>query len=228
MSPSPSSDASTPPPGDAPAPGSAGDAPAPASPGGVASEPRRSSRRPRPVFLVVGLVLAAGLGVGLFTGVGTGPRSDRPVAGAPAPAFSLPALKGAGNVGVPTDGGATGRPAILLFFASWCGPCRNEVPALARTYRRQQASHSRLARVAVIGIDGNDSRGNALEFVHSSGITFPVGADTSGTVTQGLFSFTGFPDSVFVEGSGTIAAVHLGPLSASQFVSWERKLLPNG
>ncbi len=205
--------------------------PAPAPPPVTAPPPAPAPpvrTRPRPVFLLVGVVLAGVLAVFLFTGVGTGSHAGRPVAGSAVPTFTLPRVDGSGTVGVPADGGGNGRPAVLLFFASWCGPCQKEVPALARTYRGQQAAKSRLADVRVIGVDGSDPRADAVRFIRSSGISFPVGADKAYTVTSGLFQFTGFPESVFVEGNGTIAGIHVGPLSTAAFVSWERKLLATG
>ncbi len=204
----------------------------PASPGAALPPPPPSPptvrTRPRPVFLLVGVVLAGILALFLFTGVGTGSHAGRPMAGSAAPPFTLPRVDGSGTVGVPADGGGNGRPAILLFFASWCGPCQKEVPALARTYRGQQAAKSRLAEVRVIGVDGSDPKADAVRFIRSSGISFPVGADKAYTVTSGLFQFTGFPESVFVEGNGTIAGIHVGPLSPAAFVGWERKLLATG
>jgi thiol-disulfide isomerase/thioredoxin len=190
---------------------------------GNAAPPSR--RRARPVFLLIGVFLAGALAAGLFTGVGSPSGPSHPQAGTAVPSFSLPRVGGSGKVGVPADGGGDGRPAILLFFASWCVPCQKEMPAVAATYRDQQAGGSRLARVAVVGIDGNDSSSSALAFLHSSGVTFPVGADHTYTVTQGLFHFTALPESVFVEADGTIAAIHYGALSTAAFVRWEHKLL---
>jgi thiol-disulfide isomerase/thioredoxin len=188
-------------------------------------------RRPRPIFLVIGVVLAVALAAGLF-GVGlqvTGGGSGRPGKGSATPHFALPVLGSThGKVAVPADGGGGGRPAILLFFASWCSPCQKEIPALAATYRHQEADGSKLRKVALIGVDGNDPTANALAFVHSSGVTFPVGADLAFTVTQTLFDFNYLPEAVFVEGNGTIAGIHYGALSTSAFVSWERKLLAGG
>lgn len=200
--------------------------------------PKPSLRR-RLVFLSLGVVLATGLGVGLFTSSGTGNKSGPPAAGDQVPTFSLSALGGGGSVHVDAGGGALNggsgggrqggdrgdRPAVLLFFASWCTQCWNEVPTIAHVYTHQQASGSRLTAVRVVGIDGNDPTPNALSFVHRDHVTFPVGVDNDYAVTQGKFRFTGLPDAVFVKPDGTIAGVHYGALSGSSFTGWERRLL---
>jgi cytochrome c biogenesis protein CcmG/thiol:disulfide interchange protein DsbE len=193
---------------------------------GPSPPPPPPARRPRPIFLLVGIVLAAGLGVGLFTSFGSSPTNGQLEVGAPAPHFLLPALSGGGRVGLPADGGGSGHPAVVLFFASWCTPCHAELPALARTYRQQQSSHSRLAGVALIGVDTADPQPNAVAFVKSSGVTFPVAADTQYAVID-RYDFVGDPDAVFVNADGTIAGVKQGALSAASLVSWEHRLLAN-
>lgn len=211
--------------GDSPTGGAEG-TPDPDPAGAVAGG---DGRRARPIFLAVGIVLAVALGIGLFTGVGTGKSGGRPVAGDQVPSFTLPKLGGGATIGVPADGGGNGRPAILLFYASWCKPCQAEVPAIAATYRRQQERHSRLATtVALIGVVGNDPAATALSFAHQSGVTFPSGVDKNYTVTEGLFYFTGLPETVFVSGTGTIAAVHYGAISTVTFVRWQRRLVQGG
>jgi thiol-disulfide isomerase/thioredoxin len=176
----------------------------------------------------VGVVLAVALGIGLFTGIGTGRSPGRPQAGGQVPTFSLPRLGGGAAVGVPADGGGNGRPAVLLFFASWCVPCQAEVPALAATYHHQQVTDSPLAKVALIGVAGSDPTSTALRFVRKSGVTFPVGADKTYAVTEGLFYFSDLPESVFVNGDGTIAAVRYGAITKSDLVQWEHRLLDGG
>lgn len=171
------------------------------------------------MFLVVGVVLATGLGIGLFTSLGV-PRAAVPAVGAAAPTFSLSLLEGRGSAGTPADGGGSGKPAVLLFFASWCTPCQSEVPAIADVYRGQPGS----SRVPVIGVDGQDPRNKALAFVHRSGVTFPVAVDPDYQVTEGLYDFTGDPDAVFINGNGTIAHIVHGPITASQLLAWERRL----
>jgi cytochrome c biogenesis protein CcmG, thiol:disulfide interchange protein DsbE len=195
-----------------------------AGPTGRPGEPRR----PRPVFLLVGVVLAIALGIGLFTGIGTGRSAGRPQAGGSVPTFTLPRLGGGPAVGVPADGGGNGHPAVLLFFASWCVPCQAEVPAIAAAYHHQQAEGSPLAKVALIGIAGSDPTSTARRFVRQSGVTFPVGADRTFAVTEGLFYFTDLPEAVFVNGDGVIAAVHYGAISTAALVQWEQRLLSGG
>ena len=182
-------------------------------------------RRQRPIFLLVGAAAAVGGAAVLVVLSGNRGSPARLQAGSPVPAFALPRLGAAGTVSVPGTGGGNGRPAVLLFFASWCTPCQHEIPSLAAAYRRQQSSGSRLAKVALIGVDGNDPTGSALRFVHGSGVTFPVGVDPTYAVTSGKFDFSYLPESVMVSGNGTIEAVHYGALSSADLVRWEQKLL---
>jgi len=196
--------------------------PQPAS-GAPGPLPRMPWRR-RLVFLGVGVVIAAVVGVGLFTQVGSNSSAGVPRAGDPVPQFSLPALVGTGRVGVPADGGGNGRPAILLFYASWCTECHKEMPALSAIVAHEQSVRSPLTKVRTIGIDGLDPHADAVAYVHQIGATFPIGADTSYTVVSGKFGFTGLPESVFVSAQGTIEAIHYGPLSTSSFLSWQKRL----
>jgi len=185
-------------------------------------------RRPRRIFLLVGLVLAAGLAVGLFTGVGTKSGSTSaggpPHPGSAAPSFTLSRLGGPGQVGTPSDGGGNGRPAILLFFASWCPPCTSEIPALAAAYRQDRASGGPLSKVAVLGVDGSDPKTAATAFVKGAGVTFPVAVDGSFQVTEGLYWFNGDPGAVAITADGRIAHIVHGPISADTMAAWAREL----
>jgi peroxiredoxin len=188
--------------------------PAPPDPGGT---PAATPRRPRKIFLLIGLVAAVGLAVGLFTGVGTRPSSTtRPEVGGAAPAFSLPRVGSSGSVGVPSDGGGNGRPAVLLFFGNWCPQCHTELPPLAAEIHRQQRQGGPLSRVSVIGVDDLDRVAEARAFIRSSGVTFPVGLDARADVTNGLYYFPGDPAAVFVDGDGRITSIVYGPLSPAK------------
>jgi peroxiredoxin len=180
------------------------------------------------VFLLVGVVLAAALAVGLFSTVGGPSAPSLPRAGSPAPGFSLPAVAGGGRVGTPATGDAGGRPEVLLFFGNWCAVCHTDTPPLATAVRAQQQAGGPLARIRVIGVDSYDSRGAARSFAADSGVTFPVALDSVAKVTNGLYDFTGDPETVFVDARGTITAVKYGPLSPTAFLSLERKLVATG
>lgn len=169
--------------------------------------------------MVAGIVVAVGLGIGLFSSLGT-PKSVVPTVGQSAPVFSLGRLGGGARIVVPADGGGGGRPVVLVFFASWCTPCQTEIPTIASIYRHQSGS----ARVGIIGIDGNDPTADALAFVHRSGVTFPVAADPRYAVTNGLYYFTGDPDAVFVNGDGTIAHIVRGPVTRDELLRWEHRI----
>jgi peroxiredoxin len=185
-------------------------------------------RKPRKAFLLVGTVLAVGLGIGLFTSVGSTGSSAQTAAGDPVPSFSRPNIGSSGpdQVSVPDK---TGAPTVLLFFGAWCTACRSELPPLAAAVKQQDAAHGALSRIRVVGVDTLDSPTTGKGFIQSEGIGFPVASDPDASVTQGAFHFDGDPYAVFVKSDGTIAKVVIGAqLSAASFVADERALIPSG
>jgi cytochrome c biogenesis protein CcmG/thiol:disulfide interchange protein DsbE len=151
--------------------------------------------------IVVLLVAAVGVGVasGSLNGTpaargssGSTALGDSAVAYAhptPAPAFTLPAVgNSAQHVSLSQY---QGKPLIVNFFASWCGPCQQETPLLARFYKQQAG------RVTLVGVDGNDPAAQALAFVHAKGVTYPVGADTS-LITASAYNVAAFPQTFFL------------------------------
>jgi thiol-disulfide isomerase/thioredoxin len=165
------------------------------------------------------------LAVGLFTSVGTSTANGPPQAGGMAPRFSLSGLNVADSVGTPESGGGNGKPVVVLFMGDWCTICHSEIPPLAAKVSALRSGHGALSRLAVIGVDSEDSLSNALSFIKSSGVAFPVGDDGTAHVMNAVYGFEGDPYAVFIEGNGRIMAIHPGPLSPSQFVNLARKLL---
>jgi thiol-disulfide isomerase/thioredoxin len=174
---------------------------------------------------VIAAVAVVGLGVGLFTSIGTSTVSGPPRAGGVAPAFSLSGLNVGGRIGTPESGGRDGKPMVVLFMGDWCTICHSEIPPLAAKIKELRSGHSALGHLAVIGVDSEDALPNALSFIRSSGITFPVGDDGTAHVMNGVYGFEGDPYAVFIEGSGVIMTIHPGPLSVTKFVTLERELL---
>jgi len=228
-------DASPPGPHGPDAPGNSGGEGGPSEPeiGAAAPGPEATrARKPRKVFLVVGLVLAAGLGIGLFTGIGTSQSTTgAPHVGGPVPSFSAPNVgpAGASQVSVPGDGGGSGVPAVLLFFGAWCPSCSQELPPLAAAVAAQEKTHGALSRVRVIGVDSEDSASTARQFIHKEGVTFPVALDPDVSITNGLFYFDGDPYAVFVKPDGTISKIVTGAvLTPSSLKADEQAIIPSG
>ncbi len=162
--------------------------------------------------LAVGIVVAAGLAIGLTVGVGSGP--------ARAPAFSLPRLGGGGTVSYPLTGAEAHKPVVLTFFASWCTPCRAELPMVAKVARQERAAGD---KVVFVGVDGNDATSSGLAFARSSGVTFAVGANADSALAP-KFTLFGYPGTVFIDGSGAIVKTVHGPVSHATLEAFVARL----
>ncbi len=99
-----------------------------------------------------------------------------------------------------------GQVILLNFWATWCPPCREEMPSLERLYRRFQ---SRMFTVVALSID---SRGEEVvrPFVKGLGLTFPVGLDSKMSVA-GEYRVAGLPTSILIGESAGITAIAVGP-----------------
>jgi peroxiredoxin len=174
---------------------------------------------------VLAAVAVVGLGIGLLTHVGVSAKGGPPHAGSKAPAFTLPGVNVTSTVGTPENGGAHGRPVVILFMGAWCSVCQGELPPLAATIRSQRKGDGDLKTIAVLGVDSADTLSAAQSLVRGTGVDFPVGDDRTAHVMNGLYEFRADPYAVFVKGNGTIMAIHPGPMSPAQFVALERKLV---
>jgi peroxiredoxin len=185
------------------------------------TEPRR---RPSPMMMVsigIGVVAAVALitVVSILTGakVTNGPSKSAPyyLIGKKAFDFSLAGLNG-GTVGAPY---ADHHATVLIFFASWCPPCKGEIPRVT-TYLRAHPP----AGVSVVGVDSNDQNAAAQSFVARAGFTYPIAVDASGTVTAADFGFATLPETVFVSASGVVREVHFGAISNAQLAAGIRAI----
>jgi cytochrome c biogenesis protein CcmG/thiol:disulfide interchange protein DsbE len=123
-------------------------------------------------------------------------EDDAPLArvGGPVPSFDLPALDGSGRV---TVDASRGRPLVVNFWASWCGPCRDEAPILEAAWRKYRG------RVDFVGVDIRDFTTDARAFVERYGLTFPMAYDGPAT-TWGEWGIEALPETFVVDASGTI------------------------
>jgi len=124
-----------------------------------------------------------------------------------APAFELSRLDAADGKLSLAD--LKGKPVIVNFWASWCIPCKDEAPALQKTYEKYRAQG-----LTVIGIDAQDFVGDAKRFAARLGITYPIVHDAPG-VTVDRYGVTGFPETFFIGRNGKLVGTHVeGAVSA--------------
>jgi len=148
----------------------------------------RSARRHKIVSALVALVAAGSLTAIALASSASG-QAAKPADQAAA-AFSLPALGQSGQH-VALDG-YQGKPLIVNFFASWCDPCKKETPLLARFYRTEHG------KVAIVGLDENDARANAMSFTRSYGVGYPVGFDPA-AIAASAYGVNALPQTFFLD-----------------------------
>jgi cytochrome c biogenesis protein CcmG, thiol:disulfide interchange protein DsbE len=119
---------------------------------------------------------------------------------APAPAFTLPRLDKSGDLSLAS---LKGKAVVINFWASWCAPCRDEVPTLEKAWRRHR--HQGLV---VLGVDQQDLSSDARAFARKYGMTYPLVRDGPGHVVA-KYGLTGVPETFFVGRNGKIVGPHV-------------------
>ena len=150
---------------------------------------------------LVPLVLILALGAVLL---GRLPATSPTAVGNPAPDFVVADLDG---TPIRLDD-LRGRPVILNFWASWCGPCVEEFPLL----REALADHGD-AGLAVVGVVLRDRSEPARDFMRRNGATWPSAMDPGERVAS-AYGILGPPETYFIGRDGRIAARQFGPLAA--------------
>ncbi len=118
---------------------------------------------------------------------------------------AAPALPAEVLVGPPaTLASLKGRPAVVNFWASWCGPCRQEAPELARLSRRLGG------RARLVGVDYSDAASGARAFIRRYHWTFPNVRDASGA-TGDAYGLDGLPTTFVLDRDGAIVKRLVGP-----------------
>jgi thiol-disulfide isomerase/thioredoxin len=105
-----------------------------------------------------------------------------------------------------------GKPALIEFFASWCGPCMSEAPTLAQTERALRG------RATVVAVDWSDSPRYAMVFVHRFHWSFTVLADAHGSSGY-AYGIQGLPSGFVIDPDGRIVRRFIGPQTADKLIA---------
>jgi cytochrome c biogenesis protein CcmG, thiol:disulfide interchange protein DsbE len=100
-----------------------------------------------------------------------------------------------------------GKWVLVNFWASWCEPCKTEAPAL-ETFQKQHAAND----FTVLGINLDDTTGDALDFVKRYGLTYPQLREGDGADSRDAYGMTGFPESFLIDPQGHVALIRRGPV----------------
>lgn len=148
-------------------------------------------------------------------------RPPNPRKGFSAPGFTLTTLDGS-DVSL-SD--LRGKVVIVNFWASWCLPCRVEMPAMEQVHR----AYKDLGLVVLaVNMTSGDSRGDAAAFVEEYELTFPVPLDLDGSVSS-RYEVLGLPTTFFIDAQGVIREVVVGgPMSEALIQSKVEDLLMEG
>ena len=122
----------------------------------------------------------------------------------PAPAFALPRLDSGGELGLAS---LRGKVVLVNFWATWCDPCRKEIPRLQNAWRR----YHRGGDVVFVGVDTQDFRGDARRALRRYGVTYPNVYDGAGRVLR-RYGGLPLPRTFVVDRRGRIVSYYFGEL----------------
>jgi cytochrome c biogenesis protein CcmG/thiol:disulfide interchange protein DsbE len=158
-------------------------------------------------------LLTGGLGVGLILGglilwIGSGlpknaitEQNTLPKIGSQVPVFELINLEDKKK----ENKDFLGKPLIINFWASWCGPCKLEMPLLQTTAQKYKSD------INLIAVNFEESKETATQFIYQNNIEVPVLLDQSGK-TADSFGVHAFPVTFFIDKDGILQSIHIGQL----------------
>jgi len=151
---------------------------------------RSSGMTPRILTVLRATALAATLAVSSLVGASS----------SLAPSFALPSRSG----DTVTLAKYKGQVVMLNFWASWCGPCRHEMPLLDQMYKRYSA-----LGFTLVGVNVEADTKDAEKWLAQTPVTFPVVFDKENKVSK-LYDVNAMPSSVFIDRKGNVRYLHRG------------------
>ena len=167
----------------------------------------------------VGMVILAAIGVGsgfFFSRLSSAAGNQSlqaPAQSDPAPDFQLETLDGTSI----KLADLRGHPVLINFWATWCGPCQQEMPLIEQYYQKYKPD------LVVLAVNSDEPKADVQTFVTNFNLSFPVLLDPDYKV-EDLYRVRAFPTTFFVDKSGTIRYQQIGVLSEGQLVQYLAQL----
>ena len=156
-------------------------------------------------FLLIGLGLALITASAFYLYRNLAPRADLTVVPAvvnyPAPELTLTDLEGISH----SLADFRGQVVLVNLWATWCEPCKEEMPALQAFYEKNKDKG-----FTIIAVNDGDPTEDVLQFVKEFGLTFPVWLDPTYIATEQAFKTLGLPSSYVIDRNGTVRLQWLG------------------
>lgn len=132
--------------------------------------------------------------------------TEAPIVGYLAPDFTLQTPLGESITLREVTARAGGQPAVVNFWASWCGPCRVEMPDFQRVNMKYNG------RIAILGVNQGENAPTVTEFGAEFGITYPLLVDQDSSVNRS-YNVNSLPTTVFIDANGIVREVNIGILT---------------
>jgi cytochrome c biogenesis protein CcmG, thiol:disulfide interchange protein DsbE len=171
----------------------------------------------RALIALAGIAVVGGLAAILLVGLANQESASAPPAPSsllppaqtidaePAPPLAGPALDDSGTIDLAAY---RGRPVVVNFWASWCGPCRDEAPELVRFATAHPEAQ-------MLSVNAGDAKPAAQDFARKAGWVWPHVFDPQAAV-QAAWGVGGLPATIVVDANGRVRARKLGPTTVAE------------
>lgn len=136
----------------------------------------------------------------------------------PAPDFNIVNFQTGENIALSDY---SGMGIVINFWASWCHPCKEEMPALEAAWKKYKDQG-----IIFIGSNSSDKVEQAIEFLDEYDVTYPNGSDSNGNMSAD-YKIQGIPTTWFINENGLLEKIVLGPLDLAALDTAIAMILPN-